>query len=114
MGETEGFVWDYSEGSDIFNIHKKGKKSAGSSELGDFTVDFDNSGNIIGVEIMNVADFLRESDISEEELQQLQGAELCTSYPKNGITYLWVKLLFPEQMEKKIAIPAPVVAEAAG
>ncbi len=54
INETEEYIWDYSEHSDILNIHKKGVVVSGSSELGDFTVDFDRAGNIVGIEIMNV------------------------------------------------------------
>ncbi len=56
-GESGQFRWDYSDSSDIFNIHKKGKLTIGSAELGDFTIDFDSIGNIVGLEIMNVTDF---------------------------------------------------------
>ena len=51
------FVWDYSEGSDILNVRVRGKKNAGGSELGDFTIDYDTSGNVVGIEMKNASEF---------------------------------------------------------
>lgn len=113
IGKTKQFIWDYSEYSDILNIHRKGKKTAGSAELGDFTIDFDNIGHIVGLEIMNVADFLKESEISLEQLSCLVSAEMIFKQRKSGVIYIWIKFVFPQNIEKKIPIPAPVLAEAA-
>lgn len=111
-GQTNDFQWDYSEQSDILNIHKTGKKVAGGTELGDFTVDFDNEGNVVGLEIMNVSDFLKEVGIESTQLRQLGGAELQVT-SKVNLHYLWIKLILPGQVEKVIPIPAPVLAEVA-
>ncbi len=109
IGQSNDFVWDYSENSDILNIHKKNLKVEGSAELGDFTVDFGSHGKIIGIEIMNVSGFLKEADISPEQLQVLQGAELRLMAGKGNITYLWIALTLPHNIQRKIAIPAPVL-----
>ena len=109
LGQTNDFVWDYSESSDIFNIHRKNIKVEGSAELGDFTIDFGLHGKIIGVEIMNVSGFLKEADVSSEQLQVLQGAELRLIVGKGNITYLWITLMLPQNIQRKIAIPAPVL-----
>ena len=111
IGQTAQFVWDYSERSDILNIHKKGKAIKGSAELGDFTVDFDEDGNILGVEIMNVSDFLREAGILKAELSQLQGAEITVTPSRANLAYIWIKLQLPQNIEKVISIPAPVMLE---
>ncbi len=112
QGETGEFIWDYSERSDIFNIHRKSKLSAGSAELGDFTVDFDSYGTIIGLEIMNVADFMSQINL-ESPLEMLQGVELITKQGEGSqVMYIWLKLTLPLAIEHMIPIPAPVMAEA--
>lgn len=111
-GNTLHFQWDYSEQSDILNIHNIGKKVHGGAELGDFTVDFDREGNIIGLEIMNVSDFLQEVGIKHDQLKHLCGVEFQVT-SKANLRYLWIKLLLPDQIEKIIPVPAPVLAEAA-
>ena len=111
VGETQQFVWDYSERSNILNIHRKDKKTTGSAELGDFTVDFDTAGHIVGLEIMNVADFLKEAEISPEQLSHLVSAEMIIREKKSGVIYIWIKFMLPQNIEKKIPIPAPVMAQ---
>jgi len=111
MGKTKHFVWDYSERTDILNIRKSNKKIEGSAEIGDFTVDFDKQGNIIGIEIMNAADFLCQSGISKTDLAELKEAELNISHKNNNLTFIWIILKLPNNVEKKIPFPAPVVNE---
>ncbi len=109
MGETKEFTWDYSEYSDIFNIHKKGVQVKGSAELGDFSVDFDVQGNIVGLEIMNVVDFLQESHVTLQDLQELTSVELVVKQGRAEVTYIWVKLMIGEHKEYVLSVPAPVV-----
>ena len=113
IGHTKKFTWDYSAQSDILNIHKTGKIVKGSTELGDFTVDFDEDGTILGLEIMNVSDFLQEAGISHDDLTNLQSAELSVTSGRGDVHYIWIKLMLPMNVEKIIPIPAPVLAEAA-
>ncbi len=112
LGETDQFVWDYSEHSDILNIHKKSIATAGSAELGDFTVDFDAAGNIVGVEIMNATEFLKEAEITLEQLAELNGAGLLIKQGRGGeVTYIWLKLTFSRSVERRIPLPAPVLVK---
>ncbi len=111
VAEDKYFSWDYSEKSDILNVRKLGKKTAGSAELGDFTVDFDKNGNIVGVEIMNASEFLSPLQISKDQLTDIKSAELIIR--KSGqYNLIHIKLLLPQKIEKIISIPAPVLAEA--
>lgn len=111
IGKTNKFVWDYSERSDILNIHQENRPIQGGEELGDFTIDFDAEGNVVGLEIMNVTDFLQEAQISPEQLSSLCGAELLIKQGKGGLTYIWIKLVFPQEIERVIPVPAPVLQE---
>ncbi len=111
VGKTNQFVWDYSDHSDIFNIHQENKQVQGSEELGDFTIDFDAEGNVVGLEIMNVTNFLQEAQISREQVLSLRDAELLVRQGKGGITYIWIKLVFPHEIERVIPVPAPVLQD---
>lgn len=114
IGQDRYFIWDYNSKSDILNIHKKGKKVDGSAELSDFSVDFDKSGNIIGVEITYAAEFLSQIGLQKKHLTEIKSAELTVS-KKANYAIIWVKLSVPEKneesiIEKKLPLPVPVVA----
>ncbi len=109
-GESNQFAWDYSESSDIFNIHKKGKVTTGSAELGDFTIDFDSAGNIIGLEIMNATNFMTQLELGSP-FKHLKGAELIIKQERN-VTYILLKIISANAVEHVIPIPAPVMVEA--
>jgi len=86
--KNKAYAWDFSEKSDILNIHKNSKKVDGSAELGDFTIDFDKNGNIVGIEIMNVSEFIRHVRLSTEQLNRMQHAEIMVSKRKPSIKEL--------------------------
>lgn len=110
VGKDKQFTWDYSEKSDILNIHKTGKKTEGSAELGDFTVDFDNEGNVVGIEILNASEFFDQSGISKEQLQHLKAAQLAI-VQKKSYMLVWAILILPENVEKKVLLPTPIISE---
>ncbi len=109
IGEAKEYSWDYSESSDILNIHKKGIKTKGSAELGDFSVDFDVEGNVVGLEIMNATDFLDESQISLHNFSEITGVELVVKHGRADVTYIWVKIITGAHKEYMFSVPAPVV-----
>ena len=104
------FNWDYSEKSDILNIHKLGKNVSGSAELGDFTIDFDAAGSVVGIEVMNAADFFSRVGFTKEQLSNLQNAEIAVTQKKNSVLIVWVTLRYND-VEHTVPLPAPVVAE---
>ena len=112
MGEDRYFVWDYNERSDILNIHRKGRKVEGSGEFSDFSVDFDKSGNVVGVEMVYASEFLGQIGVQRIQLSELKGAEVTVS-KKANYALIWVKLAVPEHeaiVEKKLPLPVPIVA----
>lgn len=113
IGQDKYFKWDYSEKSDILHVHKQKKKVEGSAELGDFTFDFDKNGNVVGVEIINVSQFLQQMDIPKDQLNQIQCAEILIDRRNPAMTLVWVKLRLPNRIERRIPIPAPIVASVA-
>ena len=107
VGKDKYFVWDYSEKSDILNVHKAGKKTAGSAELGDFTVDFDKNGNVAGIEIMNASEFLNLVKITREQLENIKEAEILVK-KRGEYMLVCLKLLLPKNIERIIPLPAVV------
>ena len=107
MGKDKSYTWDYSEKSDILNVRKLGEKTAGSAELGDFSLDFDQNGNVVGLEIMNASEFFL--DVGITCLSEIKTAELLIK-PRGNILTVAVKLVLPG-IERVVPIPAPVVAE---
>jgi uncharacterized protein YuzE len=110
-GTNKSFNWDYDEDSDILNIHRNRKKVAGSAELGDFTIDFDRDGTVVGVEILNASGFFRRIAISKDQLAGLQTAAFSIT-SKGTLTLIWVRIAAGD-VEQTVPIPAPVVAAAA-
>lgn len=110
QGQYQHFTWDYSEASDILNIHKTGKRTEGSAELGDCTIDFDDHRNVIGLEIMHAAEFFQQVGIEKRQLKKLQKAELLLAQKGPNLTLIFVKLHFPQNVERVIPMPAPIVA----
>ena len=54
----ENFNFNYdSENDDLF-IYLEGKKSSGGVELGNFILDFDEKGNLVAMQILNVSEVL--------------------------------------------------------
>jgi hypothetical protein len=52
----EQFDFSYdSENDDLF-VYLKGKKSSGAVELGNFVLDFDDIGNLVAMQILNVSE----------------------------------------------------------
>jgi len=109
--ENNEYQWDYSEASDILNIHKKSVKVAGGAELGDFTVDFGSKGQVAGLEIMHASEFFENVEISKEQLIKLKAVELIIPKKRNPqVAYFYIKLFFPQNVEQVIPIPAPILA----
>jgi uncharacterized protein YuzE len=54
----EKFNFDYDSESDDLFVYLEGKKSEGAIELGNFILDFDNDGNLVAMQILNVSEVL--------------------------------------------------------
>ena len=111
VGKDKYFSWDYSEKSDILNVHKANKKTTGSAELGDFTVDFDKNGNVVGIEIMNASKFFKLVSIDKEQLENIKEAEIILQ-KRGEYMLVCIKLVLPKNIERVIPLPATVVNEA--
>ena len=52
----EKFNFSYDKENDDLFIYLEGKKSAGAIELGNFILDFDNKGDLVAMQILNVSE----------------------------------------------------------
>jgi uncharacterized protein YuzE len=92
----------YDSEEDILSL-SKGIKVKASIDIGDFIVDVDYSGFIVGIEILNASQNLR---IREEQLKSLEQASMNITYKPN---YVLITLLLKlKEKEKEIAIPLTV------
>lgn len=100
------YYYNYSEYSDILNIHKKNVITKGSAELGDFTVDFGNDNNIVGIEIEHASEFFNNLDISKEFLKNLEYAKMVIDKRNNSCQIVFIVLKAQNNIKK---IPLPTV-----
>ncbi len=66
----EEFNFDYDLENDDLFVYLEGKKSNGAIELGNFILDFDNRGDLVAIQILNVSEifnkfFSKIKDISK-------------------------------------------------
>ena len=54
----EKFNFSYDNENDDLFIYLEGKKSSGAVELGNFILDFDDAGNLVAMQILNVSEVL--------------------------------------------------------
>ena len=111
IGKDEYYEWDLSEKSDILNIRKHNKKVDGSAELGDFTIDFDKNGSIVGVEIMNISDFIKQIGLSIEQLRGMQHAEIVVNKRNPSMMVVFLKMKLPN-VEQIVPLPVPILTPA--
>jgi len=52
----EKFNFDYDFENDDLFVYLEGKKSFGAVELGNFVLDFDEKGNLVAMQILNVSE----------------------------------------------------------
>lgn len=103
------FQWDYSVYSDILHIHKKGFHTRGSVELGDFTLDFGDNDEVVGLEIEHASEFFGNLDIDKGILDKIQNAQFIVDMRNPRFQVIFLSLEFPGFV-KKIPMPLPIVS----
>ena len=103
------YYYNYSEYSDILNIHKKNVLTKGSAELGDFTVDFGNDNDIVGIEIEHASEFFNNLDISKEFLKDLEDAKMVIDKRNNNCQIVFIVLKTHNDI-KKIPLPTTIAS----
>jgi uncharacterized protein YuzE len=93
----------YDEEDDILSMIHKDKKSKASIDIGDFVIDVDKNGFIIGLEILNASENLK---LTSEQLSSLLQASMLVKYKPN---YIYISLVMQlKDKEKDITIPLTV------
>ncbi|MBI2105786.1 DUF2283 domain-containing protein [Candidatus Woesearchaeota archaeon] len=105
----EKFNFDYSQYSDILHIHKNNQLTKGSVEIGDFTLDFGNKDEIVGIEIEHASEFFSNVDINKESLKVLKNANFVVDKRNPRCQIIFIKLEFPTVI-KKVPMPLPIVS----
>src|SRR4030043_1154446 len=89
----------YDSEEDILSL-SKGIKVKASIDVGDFIIDIDHSGFIVGIEILDASHNL---GIKEGELKAIEQASMNVVYKPNSVLIsLFMKF---KEKEKEIAIP---------
>jgi uncharacterized protein YuzE len=55
----EKFNFNYDLESDDLFVYLEGKKSKGAIELGNFILDFDEKGDLVAIQILNISEILK-------------------------------------------------------
>jgi len=92
----------YDSEEDILSL-SKGIKVKASIDIGDFVIDVDHRGFIVGIEILNASQNLK---IKEEDLESLEAASMQVTY-KPSCVYIAIFMKM-KQKEKDITIPLTV------
>jgi len=109
MGRTTKI--DYDKENDLLFAYT-GEKINDSLEIGDFIIDFSNQNKIVGIEILDVSQMLKMSNIPASNLENIVGGKMNLSQTKNSI-YIVLALEFKmgqkvEEKEIRIFVPRTV------
>jgi uncharacterized protein YuzE len=92
----------YDSEEDILSL-SKGIKVKSSKDIGDFIIDVDHRGFIVGLEILNASENL---GIKQEYLKSLEQASMSITYKPNSVCIaIFMKI---KEKEKEIAIPLTI------
>jgi uncharacterized protein YuzE len=109
------FKIDYDQESDDLFLFNK-EKSKGSVEMGDLIIDFNRDGDVVGLEILNAIQFLKDSvnesvqqHITKDFLADLEGCDVEITKKNN---FLFIKIILRKQnTEISCPINTPMIAE---
>lgn len=106
----EDFKFNYDEESDDLFVYLEGQRSAGAVELGNFVLDFDNKGNLVAMQILNVTDIFSKilvqviqlSKITEVQIEMINIRNMNAIQFKisDGINEERANILIPHIKEK--------------
>ncbi len=106
----EKFNFSYDAENDDLFIYLEGKKSSGAIELGNFILDFDDGGNLVAMQILNISEVLSKifskiieiSKIKEIKMNiiNFRNMEAIKFYISDGKNEEITNILIPHIKEK--------------
>ncbi len=102
------FKIDYDRESDDLFLYSE-KKSKGSIEMGNLVLDFDNKGELVGIELFNAVQFLKDAIAKETGAQInknfLSSLTSCFVSAKQQNNFLFLKIML---ISGEIKISCPI------
>ena len=101
-------ILDYDEENDILFIHRKDIKTKGSVEVmgGEIIIDFSKDKEVVGIEIMNASELLKNFDITKDVLSKVIAGGMKVSQQRN-VLFLTIILKMPKNVEKEAILTVP-------
>ena len=99
---------DYDKENDILFIHRKDVKTKGSVEVmgGDIIIDFSKDKEVIGIEIMNASELLKNFDITKDMLSEAIAGDIRVAQQRN-VLFLTIVLKISKNIEKEAILTVP-------
>jgi uncharacterized protein YuzE len=104
MAKHDKTFLDYDRKNDILYLYKQGKFK-GNVEVGDFVLDFDKEKRVMGLEILNASENLRNLGITKQILTQATEAKLKSHQKNSSILISFVLSIAGKETPALIAMP---------
>jgi uncharacterized protein YuzE len=89
---------NYDKDNDLLYIYKQESCVYSNVMIGEFHLEFNKNGEVIGVEILNASELLAEYDIPQKTLQNIEKTELKVVVRNNSlIVFLIIRSLNQEK-----------------
>ncbi len=93
--------YKYDESNDLFYVYKKDTQVYSNVMIGDFHLEFSKERELIGIEIANASELLKEFGIKKETLEDIDKVELRVVVSNNSfLVFVGIK---GKNQEKKSA-----------
>jgi len=101
-------ILDYDIENDILFIHRKDVKTKGSVEImgGDIIMDFSKDKEVVGLEIMNASEFLKNFNITKNMLSQALAGDIKI-VQQRSVLFITIILKMPKNIEKEAILTVP-------
>lgn len=97
----------YDKANDLLYAHEEGSNFYSDVVIGEFHLQFDRKGKVIGLEVLNASDLLGEYGISKELLENIRSLTLKVVLNNNSlIVFLAIKGL-KEEKQASITMNSP-------
>ncbi len=95
---VKNLLFDYDKLNDLLYVYKKDSHVYSNVMIGEFHLEFNKSGELIGMEILNASDILADYGIPKRSLDNIQKIDLKTVVRNNSIlVFVVIKALNHER-----------------